>query len=212
MKKARKMPELILQLKAVKAERGLSNQDIHELLQTKGYYTSLSTVKRVFAEGSEDIAFRYEESVQPLVEVLLVEATPVPVEELDSLADAQQYIAQIEGLQADALLKDNVIEELNRNNAALQTSDEEKSATIQQQADTIAALKKKISQYKIKIAFLIAAFIFLTLLIFTYLIIHDAPNLEYGILPIWPFAQETEPSASPALTAAVAQVGEWLKV
>jgi hypothetical protein len=183
MKKARKMPELILQLKAVKAERGLSNQDIHELLQTKGYYTSLSTVKRVFAEGSEDIAFRYEESVQPLVEVLLVEATPVPVEELDSLADAQQYIAQIEGLQADALLKDNVIEELNRNNAALQS-------TVEDQKNTISSLSSKHSSYKKMIAFLVIAFILETLLVFIYLIIHDAPNPDYGILPSY-FAQES---------------------
>ena len=183
MKKARKMPELILQLKAVKAERGLSNQDIVDLLRAKGYGTSLSSVKRVFSEGSENMAFSYEDTIMPLVEVLLVEATPVPVEDLDSLADAQQYISQIEGLQADALLKDKVIEDLNLTNTSLQTTVDTQAATIQKQAKDIKDLEKKEKHYIIGTSILVIAFILLTLMVFAYLIIHDAPNPDYGILP-----------------------------
>jgi len=184
------MPELILQLKAVKAERGLSNQDIVDLLRAKGYYTSLSSVKRVFAEGSENMAFSYEDTIMPLVEVLLVEATPVPVEDLDSLADAQQYILQIEGLQADALLKDKVIEDLTNSNSSLQTTVDTQSATIETQAKTIEDLTKTRKVYRIATAFLVVAFVLLTLMVFAYLIIHDAPNPNYGILPPY-FAGET---------------------
>jgi hypothetical protein len=190
MKKARKMPELILQLKAVKAERGLSNQDIVDLLRAKGYGTSLSSVKRVFSEGSENMAFSYEDTIMPLVEVLLVEAAPVPVEDLDSLADAQQYIAQIEGLQADALLKDKVIEDLNLTNTSLQTTVDTQTTTIQTQAKTIEDLTKTRKVYRIATAFLVVAFVLLTLMVFAYLIIHDAPNPNYGILPPY-FAGET---------------------
>ena len=210
MKKARKVPELVTQLKAVKIERNLSNQDIVDLLHAKGYGTSISSVKRFFADGSEDVAFSYEDTIKPLVEVLLVDATPVPVEELDSLADAQQYIDQIEGLQADALLKDKVIEDLTTNNSTLQQTAESQFVTIQQQEaiikqqeKTIANLKKKHANDKIKISLLVAAFVILTLLVFAYLIIHDAPNPEYGILPSI-FAGET--------AGLVEQVAQWVKL
>ena len=109
MKKARKMPEIVLRLKALKADLGLSNTEIANMLQQKGYSTSLSTVKRVFAEGSEHQSFWYEESIQPIEEILLTEAPPLPVENLESLEDAQQYVSQIEGLQAVASFKDELM-------------------------------------------------------------------------------------------------------
>ena len=203
MKKARKVPELVTQLKAVKIERGLSNSDIVNLLQAKGYGTSLSSVKRFFADGSENMAFSYEDTIMPLVEVLLVEATPVPVEDLDSLADAQQYIAQIEGLQADALLKDKVIEDLNLTNTSLQTTVDTQTTTIQAQTKTIEDLTKTRKVYRIATAFLVVAFVLLTLMVFAYLIIHDAPNPEYGILPSY-FAGET--------AGVINQVTQWAKL
>ena len=181
MKKSRKVPELVTQLKAVKIERGLSNQDIFDLLRAKKYGTSLSSVKRFFAEGSEDVAFSYEDTIKPLVEVLLVEVTPVPVEELDSLADAQQYIDQIEGLQATVLLKHTLIEELTNTNASLQSTVDTQAITIQQQAETIENLKKTKRNHRILIFFLVAAFVILALLAITYLIIHDIPNPHYGV-------------------------------
>ncbi len=190
MKKARKMPELILQLKAVKTERNLSNQDIVNLLRAKGYFTSLSSVKRVFQEGSEELAFSYEDTILPLVEVLLVEATPAPVEDLNKLEDAQQYIIQIEGLQADAALKETLIEELTRNNASLQSTVETQAATIEKQTKAIEDLTKTRKTYRVATAILVAAFVLLTIMVFAYLIIHDAPNPNYGILPSY-FADQT---------------------
>ena len=195
MKKTIKDPELNRQLKAVKVNNNLSNQDIVDLLRANGYGTSLSSVKRYFAEGSEEMAFSYEDTIRPLVEVMLVAATPVPVEELDSLADAQQYIDQIEGLQATVLLKHSLIEELTSTNASLQTSVETKAATIQQQAKEIENLKKTKKNHRILIFFLVAAFVILALLAITYLIIHDAPNPHYGILPSY-FAQNTSQFAT----------------
>ena len=203
MKKTIKDPELNRQLKAVKVNNNLSNQDIVDLLRAKGYGTSLSSVKRYFTEGSEEMAFSYEDTIRPLVEVMLVTATPVPVEELDSLADAQQYIDQIEGLQATVLLKHALIEELTLNNSTLQNTVESQAATIskqettiQQQAETIAELKKKHANDKIKLFLIVAAFVILALLAITYLIIHDAPNPHYGILPPY-FAGETAGFVSP---------------
>lgn len=184
VKKSRVMPELILQLKAVKADRGLSNQDIFVMLQESGHFLSLSTIKRVFADGSEHASFRYDESVRPIEELLLVETPPLPVDELESIEEAQQYVSQIEALQAAAVFKDDLLEELRRNNATLQASIEKQEATIERMEKTHTLDRKKLFA-------LVMAIIIETLLVFLYLIIHDAPNPNYGILPSYFATQET---------------------
>ena len=99
--------ELILQLKEVKTARSLSCQDILDLILEAGGYTSLSTVKRVFAEGSENQSFRFKETLQPIASVLL------GVREETAKDDSTlQYIAQIDALKSIALLKDSMINDL----------------------------------------------------------------------------------------------------
>lgn len=60
--------EIILKLKQAKAEKNLSNNDIVDLTN---HYVSLSSVQRVFADGSENSSFRYEDTIRPLVKALL---------------------------------------------------------------------------------------------------------------------------------------------
>ena len=168
MKKARKMPELVLRLKTLKADRGLSNTDIAAMLQKKGYSTSLSTVKRVFAEGSEHQSFWYEESIQPIEEILLVETPPVPVEELESIEDAQQYVSQIKGLQAAASFKDELMGELRNKNEQLKADLDKKDKRIE-------ILEKEISNYKKKLWFVGVSFIIVVILVLTFITLHDIP-------------------------------------
>ena len=198
MKKARKMPELILHLKAQKAKLGLSNADIAAKLQEKGYSTSLSTVKRVFAEGSEHQSFWYGESIQPIEEILLIEATPVPVEDLESIEEAQQYVSQIEGLQAAASFKDELMEELRNSNTELKAS--------------IVKLENEISSYKKKLWIVIAAFILLVFLGLLYLIIHDIPNPEYGIFRFEAFMEETAAFFGGRSTSVGSQIVNFIKI
>lgn len=66
-----KTSEVITALKRVKAEKNLTFQAIYDQIEQAGEHVALSTIKRVFAEGSEDLAFRYESSVKPIAEVLL---------------------------------------------------------------------------------------------------------------------------------------------
>lgn len=63
--------DLIIQLKEVREEKGLSYNDILSLMEKNGDYLSKSTISRVFSEGSEDLSFRYEETIRPLAKVLL---------------------------------------------------------------------------------------------------------------------------------------------
>lgn len=60
--------EIILKLKDARREKNLSLNDIVELT---GNMISKTTVQRVFADGSEDISFRYDDTIRPLVKALL---------------------------------------------------------------------------------------------------------------------------------------------
>lgn len=63
--------EIILKLKEVRIEKGLSLNDIVELVEKNGDYISRSSVQRVFADGSEDAVFKYEETIRPIANALL---------------------------------------------------------------------------------------------------------------------------------------------
>ena len=64
--------DIIIKLKEVREEKGLSYNDILALMEKNGDYLSKSTISRVFAEGSEDeTSFRYEETIRPIANALL---------------------------------------------------------------------------------------------------------------------------------------------
>ena len=62
--------ELVLRLQKLRTEKRLSYQDILEQCEARGEALSLSTIKRVFSKGGEDLDFRYESTLLPLVHVL----------------------------------------------------------------------------------------------------------------------------------------------
>ena len=74
--------ELILKLKAVREEKGLSLNKIADLVEKNGDYTSRSSIQRVFADGSEDTSFRYEDTLRPIAKALLDIET---IEDTDNL-------------------------------------------------------------------------------------------------------------------------------
>ena len=63
--------EIILKLKEIREEKGLSYGDILNLLEKNGDFLSKSTLSRVFQEGSENLSFRYEETIRPIAKALL---------------------------------------------------------------------------------------------------------------------------------------------
>ena len=74
--------EIILKLKEVREEKGLSYGDILELMEKNGDFISKSTLSRLFAEGSEDGSFKYEETIRPIAKALLDIET---IEETDNM-------------------------------------------------------------------------------------------------------------------------------
>jgi cell division septum initiation protein DivIVA len=61
----------IKRLKQIKQEQGLSISQIMDLMEKQGKFVSEATLKRVFADGSEEKVFRYQDSIAPIADVLL---------------------------------------------------------------------------------------------------------------------------------------------
>lgn len=87
--------ELIKQLKDIKAKNEITYPRIIERMEKNGKVVSLTTLRRVFADGSElnADAFNYETTLMPIAEVLLsAEDVPTPTD--------NPYAAEIDGLKA----------------------------------------------------------------------------------------------------------------
>ena len=87
--------DLIRQLKEAKQKNEVTYPRIIERMEKNGKYVSLTTLRRVFADGSEMNAssFNLENTLLPIAEVLL-EAEEVPTPE------NSPYTAEINGLKA----------------------------------------------------------------------------------------------------------------
>lgn len=125
--------ELILQLKAVKRERDLSCADIHGMLKAAGFSTSESSVRRVFAPGSEDQNFRYQDTLQPIARVLLG-----VTEEGESMT-----ATEADAIKSIVLLKDSMIQDLQKENELL-------NARIAQLERDLASMRA--AEYEARIA------------------------------------------------------------
>lgn len=90
-----KSQELIRQLKDIKARNEITYPRIMERMEKNGKFVSLTTLRRVFADGSEKNAdsFNYENTLLPIAEALF------NVEDLPTPADSP-YAKEIDGLKA----------------------------------------------------------------------------------------------------------------
>lgn len=85
--------ELIRQLKEIKEKNEITYPRILERMEKNGKFVSLTTLRRVFADGSERNAdsFNYENTLLPIAEVLLnvedvpTEASSPYAKEIDAL-------------------------------------------------------------------------------------------------------------------------------
>ena len=98
--------DLILDLKRSREDQGLSIQQVKEMVEDLGFYPSMTTLRRVFKECSENDSFNYESTLRPLMRALLKNDSPdnkVALYE-DALAYKAQEIEslhkQIESLKA----------------------------------------------------------------------------------------------------------------
>lgn len=76
----------IKRLKQIKEEQGLTIPQIMEMMEKRGLFVSEATIKKVFADGSEEKNFRYQDSIAPIADVLLdIYGDTSGLEDLESL-------------------------------------------------------------------------------------------------------------------------------
>ena len=135
--------DLILKLKEVKEERKLSIAAIMKMLEDKETYVSKSTLNRIFAEGSEDITFRYEATIKPLANVLL----DIDTIEADDTMDVQ-------AMKSLLAYKSRMIEELERKNKELQIAlDKQKIKASDKLEEERAKFNRSIEFLKEQVAY-----------------------------------------------------------
>lgn len=78
--------DIIINLKEVREEKHLSYNDILSRMEKNGDYLAKSTISRVFAEGSEELSFKYEETIRPIAKALLDIETIEDTDDMDTQA------------------------------------------------------------------------------------------------------------------------------
>lgn len=107
---------VILRLKEVKTQKNLTYQDIVDACEAQGEAVSLSTVKRIFAKGSEDGPDYRTYTINAIFHAVVgTEDMELTAAEEAALTDpAKEAIAENAALKAVVELRDATIEELNR--------------------------------------------------------------------------------------------------
>lgn len=77
--------QTVARLKQVKKDNGLTVPIILDMLDKKGYFISEATVKRVFAENSNPVSFKYRDTLSPLADVLLDMYSENSTEDIEAL-------------------------------------------------------------------------------------------------------------------------------
>ena len=130
-----KTKDLIIKLKQVKEEKGLSLNEIVELVEKNGDYISRSSVQRVFSDGSEDSSFRYEETIRPIANAILDIDT---IEETDDM--------DIQAMKMLLQYKNKKIEELEAQLDKEKVKHHEKLETERERyTNSIEFLKKQVA-------------------------------------------------------------------
>ena len=100
------MPEktrnIIKELKRIRTENDYTLQRIQDMMEECGDFVSMTTLRRVFADGSEDVNFRYEDTIAPIAKVLIIND------------DCQEDVERIQALESIINLKNERIAELER--------------------------------------------------------------------------------------------------
>lgn len=85
----RRIAEIIRNLKRVRNENGLSISEIVNICEKNGEAVSETTVKKVFADGSETFGFNYENTLKPIINALLGDHEETA--ETDMMISVAQY-------------------------------------------------------------------------------------------------------------------------
>lgn len=164
MSTAREYPDVILAIQRKKTELGLSNQGMVDAVLAAGKMTNKGTADRILKPGAELGRYRYEDSLQPYVEVFLVEESPA---EPQTLEDARDLKLQLEALQTIVAEKGELI-------ALLRQQVSTQQRRIETQDKMINSLTSMIRNRSIALGFS-------AVIAVSYFLFLDLPNPTNGI-------------------------------
>lgn len=153
---------LILRMKAARKEKGMTYTDIELATERMGTPVSLSSVKRVFAEGSENRDFRDETTLIPIARILL------DPEEIREILKVENEMSEI-NYQVVVQMKEEMIDVLNRQIENIQ----------QDSAKKVEYLKKEIARSRTIIRVLAIALAVLAAAVVAVLV-YDKTNPNVG--------------------------------
>ena len=139
--------EIILKLKEIRQGKELSYSQILALMEKNGDYLSKSTLSRLFADGSENESFKYDETIRPVAKALL----DIETIEDDDTMDVQAMkvllrykIKRIEELEAQVeQLKAALDKEKVRSNEKVEKERERSAKSIEFLKEQIALKDKR---------------------------------------------------------------------
>ena len=123
--------EVILSLKQVREQKHLSIMDVKNKVDASGVFISETTLRRLFADGSEDNdSFSYESTIRPIAKVLLADEAPAD-DTVRKELDLYRHICEYKMEMIESLHKQ--IEHLKEEQAARCKKCEEKTAFLEEQ-------------------------------------------------------------------------------
>ena len=142
--------KVILRLKEVKAQKGLTYQDIVDACEAQNEAVSLSTVKRIFAKGSEDGPDYRTYTISAIFHAVVgTEDTKItPAQEAELTDTAKEAITENAALKAVVEMNYATMEELNKQIEALKA---EKEALLKELETMQTRLDTTIEMFKISI-------------------------------------------------------------
>lgn len=187
--------EIIIMLKEYREEHEISIERACNMVLEAGYSTSITTAKRIFAKNSELDAgsFRYD-TLRPYYVVFYGTETPTPKREPGNEEQARQYYTDLEGIKTILAIKneqleqrDRELEDLRKRNMEYRQDSQAKIDYLKKQVDTINSIHEKEEarqEHTIKILrralVAVSVILCITLVLIISILIFDLMNRNVG--------------------------------
>lgn len=147
-------------LKEERIRQGLSVNKVYNMVIEAGFFTSLTTAKRIFSDDPGGIK---SETLQPYETVMYKTNIPTEERKVGDEAQAEDFRAELDNIKELLQVKNNMLEAAQKDNATLTLRIEElKEASAKDEArseKTISFLRRTVLALSISIGVVIAAFI-----------------------------------------------------
>lgn len=104
-----RIADIVVRLKEERVRQGLSVNKVYSMVEDAGEYSSLTTAKRIFAEGSERSGFKYD-TLRPYIKVLFGTDSPTQAREEGNEEQAEEFRADLDNIKTVLQLKSQMLE------------------------------------------------------------------------------------------------------